>query len=103
MRSRFQGTINILRFNWHYYLISPAVIFGLIMTHIYLGNINYVIAFLVLAASIVSVLASYFIYDWSDLYQFNWINPATEKLDILNIHAGFDETSEIIVSKFAQS
>src|SRR5690606_9614437 len=45
---------------------------------------------------------SFYIYDLSDLYQLKWIENAGNK-KILNINAGFDETSEIIINKFPQS
>lgn len=48
--------------------------------------------------SIVSLSVSYYIYDYSDLYEMKWL-PKNQRGIILNVHSGFDETSEIIKAK----
>jgi SAM-dependent methyltransferase len=103
MRTRFQGITNILRFNWHYYLMASTIVLILFISSFYLGNIVLIPVFLILTTSLVSIFASYYIYDLSDLYQFNWIESRVDKLMILNIHAGFDETSAHILEKYPQS
>ncbi len=51
---------------------------------------------------LVSLLASHFIYDRSGLYDLGWLNvDAPDRL--VNIHAGFDETSALLASLFSQA
>lgn len=46
----------------------------------------------------ISLGATYYTYDFSGLYNLNWF-PDLKNNTHLNIHAGFDETSEIIKQK----
>lgn len=96
-RKPFQGVGNIIRFNWHFYLLSLLVI----AAGYYFGW--YVITSLAVAASIVSLLVSWYIYDYSDLYELNWIPGSHTEGVIVNIHAGFDETSLLLAKKFSKS
>jgi ubiquinone/menaquinone biosynthesis C-methylase UbiE len=54
--------------------------------------------FAILTISI-SLLVSFYVYDLSGLYQLKWL-PNSDNKRILSINAGFDETSDIIKSKF---
>lgn len=102
-RKPFQGVWNILLFNWHYYailllFIVLAVAFAHLFPAQFLPWKVYILAFVTLS-SLISLIVSYWIYDRTDLYSF----PLIEHLDnkqVLNIHAGFDETSALIQSKF---
>ena len=95
-RSPLQGVLNIIRFNWHFYAVAGLGIMSLVVFS------NFVPApfqWLALSASLfaaitilVSLLASYYIYDVSNLYQLPWLPDLNEKA-VLNINAGFDETS----------
>ncbi len=102
-RKPFQGVLNIIHFNWHYYLIAGFVIVLLIIFLPYLPIPVQPYAFWLLIVSFItisfSLIVSYFIYDISDFYQLNWLLNVNGK-KILNINAGFDETSEIIQAKF---
>ena len=42
---------------------------------------------------------SYYVYDYSDLYELNFIKDLNDDR-VLNISAGFDETSDIILNKY---
>jgi ubiquinone/menaquinone biosynthesis C-methylase UbiE len=105
-RKPFQGVFNIIRFNWHFYLVAGLVLISLIAFKHHLPEIAEPFAFwlVTLAALtvIVSLIVSFYVYDISDLYQFNWLSNANKKV-ILNINAGFDETSRIIKNKFPDS
>jgi len=108
-RRPFQGITNIIRFNWHYYVIAFAAIITIfILKNFLTATINLaatILLFLVIASIIISLFVSWFIYDYSDLYTFNWL----EKLNIstegcmVNINAGFDESSEILKDRFPKS
>ncbi len=105
-RGSFQGVTNIVRFNWHYYLLAGIVFVSIVL---FKEVLPYKIALFLLGLSIsaliaivISLIASFCIYDVSDLYKLNWLANLDEK-KVLNIHAGLDETSEIIKYKFPQS
>ncbi|MEM6768481.1 MAG: class I SAM-dependent methyltransferase, partial [Bacteroidota bacterium] len=51
---------------------------------------------------LITLVVSGYVYDVSDLYQLNFL-PTSSPKSILNIHAGFDEVSPILKSKFPKS
>ena len=106
VRKPYQGVFNIVRFNWHFYAIAGMVILALLATGVFTDKISFWIVVL-LAAEIlmsvaVSLLVSYYIYDRSHLYDFGWLKGvATDKPQtVINIHAGFDETSATLQKAF---
>ncbi|TAM97855.1 MAG: methyltransferase domain-containing protein [Chitinophagaceae bacterium] len=105
-RKPFQGVFNIIRFNRHFYLTAGLVILFLIFIKRYFPETfqNYVVGIACLACLTIaiSLIVSFYIYDISDLYELNWFSEADNK-EILNINAGFDETSGIIETKFPHS
>jgi SAM-dependent methyltransferase len=107
LRKPFQGVLNIIRFNWHFYLIvSLLCSISLLVNYILpslLSNLILLGIFLALTITIGSLIVSYYIYDVSDLYTLNWLPDDDSKLNILNIHAGFDETSALLKAKYFNS
>ncbi|MEM9259175.1 MAG: class I SAM-dependent methyltransferase [Bacteroidota bacterium] len=104
MRTAYQGVGNIVRFNWHFYLLAlVGVCVGLVVAH-WLGGgwwaLGIIIAGGVLLTTFVSLIVSWYIYDHSDLYALNWLDPYPDARSILNIHAGFDETSALLAEKY---
>lgn len=101
-----QGVLNILRFNWHFYVLTGAVLaFLILVKDLFPQTIQYlIIVGIVLSITVImiSLLVSFYIYDLSDLYQFKWLDEQVGER-ILNIHAGFDETSDIISQKYPQA
>ncbi|MFX1704040.1 methyltransferase domain-containing protein [Chitinophaga sp. CC14] len=102
-RTPFQGIINIIRFNWHFYLLSLlALAAGLLFT-------QYMMVRLLLwgatAAILLSLVISWYIYDRSSLYSLQWLDEITLRTHrrIVNIHAGFDETSRLLAHKFPEA
>jgi SAM-dependent methyltransferase len=64
---------------------------------------------LIVAVSGISLLVSFYIYDLSGLYRLTWLDEKVLVGDgpggmsaglIVNIHAGFDETSHLLVKKY---
>jgi len=105
-RKPIQGVTNIIRFNWHFYLMTFAVFVILFLLKNQFSqqiqivlNVGIAVAMLTL---FISLFVSFYVYDLSDLYQLKWIKNADNK-NVLNINAGFDETSEIITSKFPKT
>jgi ubiquinone/menaquinone biosynthesis C-methylase UbiE len=102
-RKPFQGVFNIVRFNWHFYAIVGVMLIVFFSFKFLLPNKiqlygSYFLFFTVLATCI-SLLASFYIYDLSALYKLSWL-PNTNHKKLLNINAGFDETSTIILNNF---
>lgn len=102
-RKSFQGVFNIIRFNWHFYFFAGIVLFILLYFKRYLPEVLQPIAFWMSVLAIItinlSLLISFYIYDYSDLYKLSWLVGFDNK-KLLNVNAGFDETSEIIKGKF---
>jgi ubiquinone/menaquinone biosynthesis C-methylase UbiE len=106
IRKPFQGVLNIIRFNWHFYLVASIII---IVLQLFRTSFSPLFQQLILIGTgisiftiLISLIISYYVYDFSDLYQLKWIHHAdNEKLLIIN--AGFDESSEIIQHKFPNS
>ncbi|QIX62924.1 methyltransferase domain-containing protein [Hymenobacter sp. BT18] len=105
IRKPAEGVWNIVRFNWQFYaLAAGALCLLLVAASLYLGVRAYVFALAMLLSMpvVISLLVSYYVYDYSGLYSFDWLTieqPATPAT-IVNIHAGFDETSHLLREKF---
>ena len=106
MRKKLQGTRNIIAFNWHFYLLAAIAILILLLIGTWIEKLAFLTAITSLAiilSILSSLLASAYIYDFSNLYDFDWIEESDDTLNIINIHAGFDETSTVISQKFKKS
>lgn len=102
-RRNFQGVLNILSFNRHFYVFGLVALLLIIGTK-FIFNWSDVLFWLVLLAFLYGLLmplvVSAYVYDFSGFYNFDWMKKLTiedskEKFN-LNINAGFDETSFII-------
>lgn len=104
-RKPFEGVRNIIRFNWHYYAIAFALLLALLLSVSLLPPILQLISILVTILVIlfiaISLGVSAYVYDFSGFYNLNWI-PFNIKSDesVLNVHAGYDETSHLLKDKF---
>ena len=104
VRKPFQGVLNIVRFNWHFYVIAIIVILGCNFLTIFLAKPystfidmgSFLVAFLMLT----SLFVSYYVYDLSGIYSLKWINKNNNETLIVNINAGFDETSCLLQDQF---
>jgi SAM-dependent methyltransferase len=109
-RRKFQGVLNILSFNRHYYVFGLGVLLILFIAHSLIKWPNlffWVIVAAFLYGLIMPLLVSAYVYDFSSYYDLHWMKELIgdqEKVNmIVNINAGFDETSFIIKSKFPQA
>jgi len=109
-RKRFQGVLNILSFNRHFYIFGLGVLVLLFISRMYIEWQD--IAFSLIIAAllyglIMPLIVSAFVYDLSGYYKFGWLKEITTGAQsaklIVNINAGFDETSFIIKDKFPLS
>lgn len=106
-RSAFQGLTNIVRFNWHYYALSAAGCLSLLWLRPFLPEVWQVwvqmAAACMLGPVVLSLLVSWYVYDASGLYRLEWLRPWIPESGLLvNIHAGFDETSALLADAFPQ-
>ncbi len=101
-RRRFQGVSAVIRFNWPFYVASTITI----MVGAFLGFhlTNWLAAMVLTGTSIAlwltlaSLLASWWVYDVSDLHRHGWLTRAAGKSTgrWINAHSGFDETSRAL-------
>lgn len=105
----FQGVWNIVRFNWHFYVLSFVVLLFLLFLSNYTNSTfrNWILVFslLIFLPTFISLFVSYYVYDLSGLYNLNWVDDSIniERSEIININAGFDETSILLKDKFPNS
>ena len=109
MRKPFQGVWNIIRFNWQFYVLAFVSIFVLFLLRNYINvtlrAVFDILIIVILSSTFISLVVSWYIYDFSNLYKLSWLDRLTingnEK--IVNISAGFDETSTLLEHKFTHS
>ena len=102
-RGRFTGVRHVFYFNRHYYSFAAASAICLFAAGRYMElSVLNVLAFLIFAQTLVSLFVSFYVYDLSKLYSFEWLNDYVRNVHGkgLNLHAGFDETSDALKAKF---
>ncbi|MGI8467634.1 MAG: class I SAM-dependent methyltransferase [Pyrinomonadaceae bacterium] len=106
MRKPFQGVWNVVRFNWHFYLLSGI---GLLLVFLLSNFLNApfrlfsrILFFLAVAVTSISLIVTYYVYDLSSLYELSWLKDLRRKENskIVNINAGFDETSALLQTRY---
>jgi SAM-dependent methyltransferase len=109
-RRPFQGVLNILSFNRHFYFFGLLALTILIISRIYFNwsdTIFWIVIIAFIYGLVMPLAVSAYVYDFSGYYKFEWIDPLVKKpetaKEIANIHAGFDETSFILKEKFPGS
>jgi hypothetical protein len=106
IRKPFQGVWNIIRFNWHFYVLA----FGFVLVILFFRGsfsaanliVTNILLFIIIISTLISLLVSTYIYDFSNLYTLSWLDKLqhNEHEKIVNINAGFDETSYLLKDKF---
>lgn len=102
-RRKFQGVLNILSFNRHFYVLGFSALALLIGSQLIFNWNDYLLALLIagfMYGLIMPLIVSAYVYDFSAFYDFEWLKDmglgdVDHKFN-LNINAGFDETSYII-------
>ncbi|MBB4805702.1 ubiquinone/menaquinone biosynthesis C-methylase UbiE [Chryseobacterium defluvii] len=109
-RRPFQGVLNILSFNRHFYIIGIGILALIIFSRQLIewpGTLYWIIIAAFLYGLIMPLLVSAYVYDFSGYYHFRWLKDCSidpnQVKQILNINAGFDETSFIIKNNFPQA
>lgn len=109
-RRKFQGVLNILNFNRHFYVSGLLVLALIIVSHIvfdWSDLLYWIIIAAFLYGLIMPLIISAYVYDFSGYYDFDWVKKLNiedaDSKHFLNINAGFDETSFIIKNIFPKS
>jgi len=109
-RRKFQGVLNILNFNRHFYVLG-GIAMALLIGSYWLFSWPTYLLWIVIAAFIygliMPLIVSAYVYDFSGYYRFDWLKQYSlqdgdDKL-FLNINAGFDETSFILHHQFPKA
>jgi SAM-dependent methyltransferase len=106
IRKPFQGVLNVVRFNWHFYVLAFSTVFILLASTLFVSQkytlFPLLISSLILIPTFFSLVVTYYIYDYSKIYNLNFIDYLNIKStdNLVNINAGFEEFSFIIVNKF---
>lgn len=109
-RKKFQGVLNILSFNRHFYLIG-LIVLSFSIAGLMLFEVPEYWIWIVMAAFlyglIMPLIVSAYVYDFSGYYDFTWLKNLhltdQKPRRIVNINAGFDETSFILKSNFPEA
>ena len=109
-RRKFQGVLNILSFNRHFYVIG-CIVLALFVAACLFFHLPAMVLWLIIAAFayglIMPLIVSAYVYDFSGFYDFSWLKKLYLKdpreKTIVNINAGFDETSFIIQNIFPRA
>jgi len=105
-RKSTQGILNIIQFNYHYFLMAIFVLVLIFFLKLFIpANFHIVInivIFIIATITIGSLVGSHYIYDLAGFYELKWMDKYNIKSNakIVNINAGFDETSHLIKRKY---
>ncbi len=109
-RRNFQGVLNILSFNRHFYVfgfIALALIIGSKFVFSWPNSLYFLVVLSFIYGLTMPLFVSAYVYDFSGFYNFDWLKKMnvedTKDKFNLNMNAGFDETSFIIESILPQS
>lgn len=108
MRAPYEGMWNVVRFNWPKYILGLGVIVAaFICARLFplWGSAFHAMGLLAIIAVLFPLLVSHIIYDRSHLYHMPWMDHVVgaEPRHVLNLNAGFDESSVIIQERFPRS
>jgi ubiquinone/menaquinone biosynthesis C-methylase UbiE len=104
----FKGVLQILAFNWTFYVLGVLVILVILALTVSftvpvpLMLLLYPAMALALFWMLSSLLVSHYVYDRSRLYRWDWLTQLFEKSPAhwANIHAGLDQTTDALERLF---
>lgn len=109
IRKPFQGVWNVVRFNWHSYLLAFLLIACLLSVALFTtfayAKVLFIATLVILFTTLVSLGVSWFVYDYAGLFRLHWLEKCTVEtpVSIVNINAGFDEFSALLRQRFPAS
>lgn len=109
-RRKFQGVLNILSFNRHFYVLGLGAL-ALVIASRFLFEwpdmIFWIIMIAFLYGLIMPLIVSAYVYDFSGYYDLHWLDDLNSEQaavnTIVNINAGFDETSFLVADRFPRA
>ncbi len=109
-RQKFQGVLNILSFNRHFYVIG-LIVLAIIIIGLFLLKVPLIWPIIVVSVFsyglLMPLIISAYVYDFSGYYDFKWLKQLQlgelKSGQVVNINAGFDETSFILKNNFPDS
>lgn len=110
-RGKYQGTLQIVRFNWPFYITASLLLLGatliaaLIPLPIFVRALLFPGIFFAGFWFVASLVIAYYIYDRSVIYQGKWITPALPHRPArwASFHTGLDEFSDLLRALFPDS
>jgi hypothetical protein len=108
MRRPFPGIRNVFLFNWPYYAFGAGTLIVLVGANQIFHWPGYAITAILVSPVIllvaISLLVTFYVYDISGLYKMRWLEPIStpEPLRVVNVTAGFDETSALLSDRFSK-
>lgn len=109
-RRPFQGVLNILDFNRHFYIFGVAFLALLIGVGMLITLPSIIIYLVIIGFAyglFMPLIVSAYVYDFSGYYSFDWLDEVvadkSQVEKVVNIHAGFDETSYLLNSKLPRA
>lgn len=107
----FDGMLRVVRFNWPLYVAAALVVLVLLLLAVqpgFAGSVRAVFLLsstLVLLQTLLSLLASHWVYDRSALRDWRFLIDFVNEqpLCIVNVHSGYDETSGALRQLFARA
>ncbi len=103
-RHRFAGVANIVRFNWGKYVAAVVAVVGFSAVAAANPSMRVPVVVVIAAVSVgvmVSIAVSYWVYDASGLYDFEWSDTMGDNDRVAVVHAGFDEVSATLRTRHA--
>lgn len=98
-RTKYQGVLNIIRFNWPFYVSGLLIAITIyVVAFITFQPFMILFPFAILLGMLISLLVSWYVYDLSGIYRLKWLDGLKGK--VLNINAGFDETTILVRERF---
>ena len=105
-RRPYQGVVQILQFNWRFYVATAAGVGVALLALPFLPGPSRTVLLLGTAPTLFwltsSLLVSHYVYDRSPLYDLNWVCSVLSRTPRrwINIHCGLDETSAMLAAIF---
>jgi SAM-dependent methyltransferase len=106
LRKPWEGVGNIVRFNWHFYVLAAGfcvlLAWGWFRGEGWIAGLAGLALLGVTGVTLTSLAVSAYVYDLSGLYGLKWLDgllPADAR-ELVNLHAGFDESSQLLAAKF---
>jgi hypothetical protein len=106
IRKPLQGVANIIRFNRHFYVIGLNTVIMLIcLGQLMPEKYNYFLLFFAVSGALsmlITLGVSWYVYDYAGIYNLKWLDDLGIKNagSMVNINAGFDETSALLAIKY---